>query len=219
MAVLMAIAAAAALVLLGPAKESISQVITNSWPTGGWTGSPEQMATLDRIRVPAVASFAGAAVFSAGAWAAARRRIYAVACGLPAIMMVPFFILVHWGFLAVEPFQSTRPIAEIVRTHAGPDDMVVFPEPHEYMWVGGITFYAGRSVHILKDPRFDGLASRRREPSDRFLDESEFLKLWGSSQRVLVVTEAEGRLEQVLAELGQLKVLGRAGGRVVLGNR
>ncbi|GKT06839.1 glycosyltransferase family 39 protein [Desulforhabdus sp. TSK] len=219
MAVLMGIAAAAALVLLGPAKMSISQVITNAWPTGGWTGSAEQMATLERIRVPAMASFAGAAAFSAGAWFAARRRIYTVACGLPAIMMVPFFLLVHWGFLAVEPFQSTRPIAEIVRTHAGPDDMVVFPEPHEYMWVGGITFYAGRSVHILKDPRFDGLESRRREPPDRFLDESEFLKLWGSSQRVLVVTEAEGKLQGLLTRLGDVKVLGKTGGRVVLGNR
>jgi 4-amino-4-deoxy-L-arabinose transferase-like glycosyltransferase len=219
MAVLMGIAAAAALVLLGPAKESISQIITNAWPTGGWTGSPDQMATLERIRVPAMGAFAGAAVFSAGAWAAARRGNFKIACGLPAIMMAAFFMLVHWGFLAVEPFQSTRPVAEIVRTYAGPDDMVVFPEPHEYMWVGGITFYAGHPVHILKDPRFDGLASRRREPPDRFLDESEFLRLWGSSRRVLVVTEAEGNLEQMLAGLGDLKVLGRAGARVVLANR
>jgi hypothetical protein len=63
MTALMGTAAAAALVMLGPAKDMISQVIVDAWPTGGWTGSPEQMATLERIRIPTMASFAGAAVF------------------------------------------------------------------------------------------------------------------------------------------------------------
>ena len=219
MTALMGTAAAAALVMLGPAKDMISQVIVDAWPTGGWTGSPEQMATLERIRIPTMASFAGAAVFSAGALLAARKAQFKAACGLLAVMMAPFFMLVHWGFQVVEPFESTRPVAEIVLQHAGPSDLIVYPEPHEYMWVGGITFYTGRPIYILKDPQFDGLASRRREPPERFLTENELFRLWNSDKRVIVVANAGGNLGKELLNGNHARLLGQTSDRAILSNR
>jgi len=99
---------------------------------------------------------------------------------------------------------------------ARPDDPVVFQEPHEYMWVGGITFYARRPVLILKDPKFDGVAARRREPPDRFVDREGLLRLWTSGRRVVVVADGGGDLPAVLHQARPATVLGQSGGRVVL---
>jgi hypothetical protein len=131
-------------------------------------------------------------------------------------MMAPIFALVHWGFLVVEPLQSSRPIAEIVRRVAGPEDPVVVQEPYEYMWVGGITFYAKRMVSILKDPRFEGASARRREPPDRFLDRQQLQALWASGRHVVVVADEGGGLRAALDRLRPAEVVGRSGGRAVL---
>ena len=215
-AALMAVAAGAALAVLGPGKDLVFRFFAASWPESGWVGSPEQVAVLERIRVPTMVTLAGAAAFTAGALAAVRRGRSRLACGLLAGMMVPFFALVHWGFLTMEPFQSTRAVAEIIRRVARPDDPVVFQEPHEYMWVGGITFYARRPVLILKDPKFDGVAARRREPPDRFVDREGLLRLWTSGRRVVVVADGGGDLPAVLHQARPATVLGQSGGRVVL---
>jgi len=216
MAGVMAAAAAAALAVLGPGKDLVFAFVTASWPEAGWIGGPDQVATLDRIRLPAMATLGGAALLTLAALAAARRSRPRLACGLLAGMMAPLFALIHWGFLLVEPYQSTRAVAELVRRVAGPDDPVVFEEPHEYMWVGGLTFYTKRTVHILKDPKFEGVAARRREPPDRFLDREALLALWTSGRRVVVVAESGGDVPAVLHEARPAVVVGQSGTRVVL---
>ncbi len=216
MAGLMATAAVGAFIVLGPGKDLVFRFFVTAWPESGWVGSPEQVAVLERIRIPTLLTLAGAAALTAGALAATRRGRPGLACGLLAGMMAPLFALVHWGFLSVEPFQSTRAVAEIVRRAADPGDPVVFQEPHEYMWVGGITFYTKRPVVIVKDPKFEGVAARRREPPDRFLDREGLIALWRSGRPAVVVAAGHGDLPAVLHQARPAVVLGQAGGRVVL---
>lgn len=216
LAALTLLAAAAAFVVLGPAKGLLFRWVTAAWPESGWVADPEQVAIVERLRLPATVTLAGAAGLIVWSVVAVWRGRPAQACGLLAGMMAPVFVLVHWGFLQVEPFQSTRPAAEIVRRAAGPEDPVVLQEPHEYMWVGGITFYTGRPVLILKDPKFEGVAARRREPPDRFLDRDALLQLWVSGRRVVVVADGAGQVPAVLHQARPAVVLGQSGGRVVL---
>ncbi len=216
MAGLMVAAAAAALMVLGPAKGLVFRAFAASWPEAGWFGSPEQVATLDRIRIPTLATLAGVAALTGGALAAARRSRPGLACGLLAGMMAPVFVLIHWGFLVMEPYQSSRPIAEIVQRAAGPGDAVVVQEPHEYMWVAGITFYTQRMVTILKDPKFEGVAAVSREPAERFLNREELRALWASGLPLVVVADERGDVGAMLGRVRPAEVVGRAGGRVVL---
>jgi 4-amino-4-deoxy-L-arabinose transferase-like glycosyltransferase len=216
MTAVLAVAAAGALVVLGPGKGIVFRFVAGSWPEAGWLGSPDQVAVLDRIRWPTMATLAGAAALAAGALGAVRRGRPRLACGLLAGMLAPVFALVHWGFLVVEPFQSSRALAEIVRRAARPEDPVVYEEPYEYMWVGGITFYGRRPVLIVKDPRFGAVPERRREPPDRFLDRAGLLRLWTSDHRVVVVAQGAGNLPAILHEARPASVLGQSGGRVVL---
>lgn len=211
-----AAAGAAALVVLGPGKDLVFAFVTASWPEAGWVGGPDQAMTLDRIRMPTMISLGGAALLTLGALVAARRARPGLACGLLAGMMVPLSALIHWGFLVVEPYQSSHAVAGMVRRSAAPDDPVVLEEPHEYMWVGGLAFYTKRAVQILKDPKFDGVGARRREPPDRFLDRQELLALWTSGRRVVVVADSGGDLPAVLHEARPAVVVGQSGSQVVL---
>ena len=215
MAGTMGVAAVTAFLVLGPLKELVFRLFVLSWPEAGWGGGPEQVALLEKIRVPSMAALAGAALFALGAFAAMKQSRPRAAFGLLVAMMVPFFAMVHWGFLVVEPYQSSKPIAEIL-DRSPPADVVVFQEPHEFMWVGGITYYTKRMVDILKDPRFEGAAAVRREPPERFLDPEALMKLWGSGRRtILVADDSRLQLVEALSHLRPVEILGRAGNLTV----
>jgi 4-amino-4-deoxy-L-arabinose transferase-like glycosyltransferase len=216
MAAVMAAAAAAAVAVLGPGKDTVFAFFAASWPEAGWVGGPDQAMTLERMRIPTLVSLGGAALLTLGALVATRRARPGLACGLLAGMMVPLCVLIHWGFLVVEPYQSSRAVAEMVGRAAGPDDPVVLEEPHEYMWVGGLAFYTKRAVLILKDPKFERVGARRREPPDRFLDREGLLALWASGRRVVVVADGGGDLPAVLHEVRPAAVVGQSGTQVVL---
>jgi len=190
--------------------------VTVSWPGSGWTGFADQFAVLERIRIPTVAVLTGSAVFMMGAFIALKASRPGVACGLLAGMMAPIFILVHWGFLLMEPFQSSRPMAEILKS-LDPLDAVVVQEPREYSWISGIVFYSKRMVYVLKDSRFDNDTSRHREPPERFLDQKEVSELWKSGKRVALVYDQSWENEiRGLSEFGPVNEIGRFGSRVVV---
>ena len=211
MAGVLGVAAVAALLVLGPFKDLVFRVFTESWPEAGWGGSPDQAALLSRMQLPAMTALAGAALFSAGAFAAMKKSRPRLAIGLLATLMAPFLVMAHWGFLVVEPYQSSKPIAEILDRYP-PADVLVFQEPHEYMWVGGITYYTKRMAHILKDPKFEGAAAIRREPPERFLDSRDLLKLWGSGKRtILIADDSREQLVEALSRVRPVEILGRAG--------
>ncbi len=219
MTVTMALLAAVAFLVFGPWKDIVFRAVADAWPQAGWIEGPAETAILDRIRIPALAAMAGGALCSAGALVAVLKSRPSVAMGLMAAMMAPFFAMVLWGFTAVNPVQSGWKTAQTVKQAAGPDDMVVFQEPYEYMWTGGITYYTKRMVYILRDPRFDGIKGRLREPLERFLDLDTLLDLWNSKRKVVVVAdEADGDVVGTLEKAGHAEILGKSGTHTVLSN-
>lgn len=218
MAVVTMAAAFGALMVLGPGKDLVFQTFQNAWPESGWVPGLDQVAVLERIRIPSLVTLSGIAVLMLGALLALRKSGPRLCMSLLAAMMVPLFLMVHWGFLVMEPFMSARSIAQIVTRNAAASDIVVFQEPHEYMWVGGFAFYTKRMVHIFKDPKFEGVEARKREPPERFLDRSGLLSLWDSEKRVLVVADEQGELATMLPRERSVQMLGLSGGRVVLCN-
>lgn len=220
MAMLAAVAAVSAMIILGPGADVIFRIFAESWPSVGWMDSPEHRALLERLRLPAMATLSCVALFFIAAWVAARKDRPGLAVGIVSAVMIPFLMMVQWGFTAMEPFQSTKGVAEIVRSVAGPDDCVVYQEPHEYMWVGGITYYTGRNVCILKDPRFDNVTTRRREPPERFLDRSMLRDRWQSREKVVVVADlVMNDVPPLLADAGPVYEAGRSTTHVVLVNQ
>lgn len=202
--------------VLGPSKDIVFHFVTLSWPGSGWTGFADQLAVLERIRIPTVAVLTGSALFMLGALIAVKTSRPGFACGLLAGMMAPIFILVHWGFLLMEPFQSSRPAAEMLKSLA-PLEAVVVQEPREYSWISGIVYYSKRMVYVLKDSRFDKDTSRHREPPERFLNQEEFSKLWKSGKIVALVCDQSLENDiRGLPELGPVNEIGRFGSRVVV---
>jgi len=153
-----------------------------------------------------------------------------VAIGVLAVLIAGFFIerqlrtgLTRWvedDMTAQAGIMLLMPDREIVRQAATPDHIVVFTEPHEYMWVGGITYYTKRLVHILKDPRYDHVSARRREPPERFLDTTEFTTLWTSGKPVLLVADVTRRdVYPILSAAGPVEVVAGIGNLVAYENK
>lgn len=219
MAIVSGVAALGAAVVLGPAKDLVTEVFARAWPTAGWQGDPEQMALLDLVRWPSIGAILGVAAFTAVALWGARRNRPRVALGMLAAQMVFIFPLIQWGFRATEPVNSLREVAGIALSAAEPADTLVFQEPHEFMWVGGMAYYTRRPVLILKEPAFEGVAARRREPRERFLDLDQVASLWHSPAKVVLVLEENGYAHAQQARFPASVLIGRAGGYVVLANR
>lgn len=218
MSLLLGLSAIAAFELLGPAHRILFDHFTTYWPASGWTGLGEQISALGRIRLPTFLVLSGAAVLTLSSAIALRNSRPGLGCGFLAGMMAPIFVLVHWGFLVMEPFQSSRPVAEILNRLDG-DEVIVCLEPREYMWLGGVTFYTKRLVYVLTDPKFDGGGDHRRQPPDRFLKPEQFAQLWKSGKKVVLVLDQpeENPLVGALQVDGGHTVV-RIGSRVIVAN-
>ncbi len=218
MAPLMTLVAFLAFIVLGPAKEVVLEMLDRAWPTGGIDGAQWQRDILDQIRMPATLTFAAVAIFCGVALAAVKKQRPTTALLLLAAMMVPFFMLTQWGFRAVEPYQSAKAVAIMAAERTSPEDVIVFQEPHEYMWVGGMAYYAERPIYILKDPQFNNIPARRREPPERFLSKEDFLHLWNSSRKVVVVGNEMQALLSQLARVAPARIVGGNGPWIVVEN-
>ncbi|MDR3553760.1 MAG: glycosyltransferase family 39 protein [Syntrophobacteraceae bacterium] len=204
--------------ILGPAKENIFKFLQTWWPYSGWSGVSAQIAVVQRMRIPTVVVLTGAGISVLGAAAALLRSRPRFACGLMIGIMAPIFIMANWGFTLMVPFESSVSMAGILK-RVGPVKAVVVLEPHEYQWVSGMVFYAGRNVYILKDQGL-GDPTLEGDLEKRLLNRQEFSKLWESGKRVLFVYD----VEEKNAVLGLLKskparVVGGFGTRVVVENQ
>ncbi len=218
LAMILLLGAVAGWEILGPAKEEIFKFLETWWPYSGWSGVSAQMAVIQRMRIPTVVVLAGASIFVFSASVALLRSRPRLACALMIGIMAPIFIMANWGFELMVPFESSAPIVQILK-RAGPVEAVVIREPHEYQWVSGMVYYAGRSVYVLKDqkvgdPTLDG------DRDKRLLEPREFLKLWNSGKRVIFVYEIDEQAE-ISKLLGSepARVLGGFGTRVVVENQ
>jgi 4-amino-4-deoxy-L-arabinose transferase-like glycosyltransferase len=216
MSAILALAAVASHVILGPSKDAVFRLMASAWPESGWMGTPHELVALERIHIPTVVVLTGSALCMLSALIAVMISRPRLACGLLAGMMAPIFILVHWGFLVMEPFQSSKPVAELLK-RVPPLEVIVFQEPREYSWISGIVFYSKRMVHVLKDPRFDSDKSRHREPAERFLDQEDLVKLWQSGKCVALVMDHESEDQATkLSQCGPVDELGSLGTRVIV---
>lgn len=215
---LMAMAALGSFVFLGPAKGVVFEILSGAWPTSGIGETGDQKILFQKLRIPATLTFSVVAVFCAAALGAVRKSKPLRAQVLLAGMMIPFFMMCLWGFWVVDPYRSVKPVALMAAELTKEEGMIVFQEPHEYMWVGGMAYYSQRPVYILKDPKFENLPSRRREPPERFLNEAELLRLWGSSSRVVLVGSGLESLVFQLSRVAPANVVGESGFWVVIKN-
>ncbi|NLI83300.1 MAG: glycosyltransferase family 39 protein [Deltaproteobacteria bacterium] len=215
-----ATAATGAWIVLGPQKEIVFRIFQESWPTSGWVAGGDHAVLLEKIRLPAMASLMGVALFLGGAFRASLGERPGAVLAFLVAMMAPLLVMVHWGFLVMEPFQSSKTVAQWTLSVASPEEMVIVQEPHEHMWIGGITYYLKRPVHILKDPRFEGIAARRREPPERFLDDQAMLRHWTSPEKVVMVTDEDRRdIGSLLRQAPQMHLVGGSFNRKVVVNR
>jgi len=192
------------------------KVIASNWPTGAAEASARSL--LGTIYIPTLSTLAGAAASTLLALGFMRGRQVGPAFGTLALMMLPIYALIHWGFLLGGPFLSSRPVASIVLKRMSPEDIIVAEEPWEPMWAAGLAFYTGKTLYFLKEERLPWSAYRIREPKERFLDEAQLSRLWTSTARVYLVVSLDGAKE--LQRIVQpAYTIGIARGRVVLSNR
>jgi 4-amino-4-deoxy-L-arabinose transferase-like glycosyltransferase len=216
---LLCIGALAANEVLGSSKETLFRLIQDSWQESGWKAYEYQVAILETMRLPALVVLIYAAVASCGALAALAVSRTRLACGLLAGMMAPIFFMVHWGFLVMEPYHSARAAAEALSRY-GPPELIVVQEPHEYMWIGGITYYTKFMVDVLKDPKYDNAAGHRREPKDRFIDRESIAGLFNAKEKIAFVVQDDAWQDMVIRGSGdRLDLLGRFGNRILLVGR
>jgi 4-amino-4-deoxy-L-arabinose transferase-like glycosyltransferase len=218
MSVVLLLGAAVAWEALGPSKEAIFRLFGAWWPGSGWSGAAEQIAVLDRIRIPTTVVLTGSALFILGASVAMRLSRPALACGLLAGIMAPIFLMTHWGFVLMEPFMSSQPVVAILQK-AEPVEAVVIQEPHEYQAISGMVYYAKRPVYILEDPSIDNPALLSRDTMSRFLTAEGLGELWRSGKKVAFVFDRSVESEALkLSRFGPMDVIGRFGDRVIVAN-
>lgn len=196
--------------------ELLLKAIASNWPTGAAEASAREL--LGTIYTPALSTLAGAAATTLLALGLMQRRQIGHAFGTLALMMLPIYAFIHWGFLLGEPFLSSRPVASIVSERMSPEDMIIAEEPWEPMWAAGLAFYTGKTLYFLRKERLPWSAYRTREPKERFLDEAQLSRLWTSIARVYLVISPDGArgLQRIVQPA---YTIGVAGGRVVLSNR
>ena len=218
LSVILLLGAVAAWEVLGPSKEAIFRLLGTWWPGSGWSGAVEQIAVLDRIRIPTTVVLTGAALFVMVASVAMRLSRPGLACGLLAGIMAPFFLMAHWGFVLMEPYMSSRPVVEILE-RVEPVEAVVIQEPHEYQAISGMVYYSKRPVYILEDPETDNPAFRYRYNVSKFLSPEELGELWKSGKKVAFVFDHSAGNEALkLSRFGPMDVIGKFGDKVIVAN-
>ena len=143
------------------------------------------------------------------------RASFVTVLGISGLVAVLVFNLV----LLIEPYHSSRPVAETLVSRSEPNDLVVHEGPLEYS--GGLPFYTGRRINILNGRRGDlDFGSRYSETRYLFLDNDKFVRAWEGDQRVFLVTRSEVQ-ESVLEKLPSKTVfpVGRYGSRLLYTNR
>jgi len=138
----------------------------------------------------------------------------AVLCLAGAIDLLVFKLL-----LIVEPHHSSRNVAQAFMSLSGPDDAIVHLGSMEYS--GGLPFYTGREIYLLNGNRGSlDFGSRYGDATRLFLDNTQFVKLWKSQQRVFLVSRFHANRDD-LAEILEAKMflVGQYGSRWLHTNR
>jgi 4-amino-4-deoxy-L-arabinose transferase-like glycosyltransferase len=134
-----------------------------------------------------------------------------------AVMMVLFFQAARMALVVFDPYLSSRPLADALRS--APEGKLIVD--HHYYTFSSIFFYTNREA-LLLNGRFNNLVYGSYAPGapDIFLDDAQWQKLWLGSERYYIVASetARTRLEKLVGA-DRLHTLAESGGKQILCNQ
>ena len=134
-----------------------------------------------------------------------------------ALMMILFFHAARLAMVTFDPYLSSRPLAEALRT-SPPGGMIV---DDQYYTFSSVFFYADREG-LLLNGRINNLEYGSYAPGapDVFIDDRRFGNLWRGPERqyLLALETGLSRLAKVVGE-DRLHVVARRGGKLLLSNQ
>ena len=173
-----------------------------------------QVPELVSLATPAAAAVAVAGGLTAVA--AFRRRADWMVATL-ALSVVPLVLIVLRAEVVAEPLFSWRPLARELVSRTPPDTEIVFEAPEEYQLVGGLVFYGGRPVTLLRPAGFVPPTYLDGKVEEMFVARSAFESRWRAGERLAFVSDPQRRREEPSALVpAPFHVLGRFGDRWVL---
>jgi hypothetical protein len=132
------------------------------------------------------------------------------------LMMVLFFHAARLALVVFDPYLSSRPLAEALRS-ASPGKLIV---DHHYYYFSSVIFYTGQDP-LLLNGKFNNLEYGAAAPGTPavFLNDSEFKELWTSANRYYLVASQAGadRIESLVGK-ERFQMVASSGGKLLLTN-
>ncbi|HEY6305649.1 MAG TPA: glycosyltransferase family 39 protein [Candidatus Angelobacter sp.] len=164
------------------------------------------------LRGPLVLAGLAFLVGAAGAWLLPGRRAFAAI----AVMMVLFFHASRLALVVLDPYLSSRPLAEALRR--APEGPLIVDG--DYYPFSSVFFYSDRTA-LLLNGRMNNLEYGSYAPGapSVFIDDQKFEHLWASPLCYYLVTDGT-RIKPLgrLAGAANLHVLAESGGKFLLTN-
>ena len=148
-------------------------------------------------------------------WILRRRNFLSQANLMLALMMIGLFACVHSAFTTFSPILSSYRLAEAVRQHYRPGDLIVIDG--EYHQASTLNFYTGYPVRVLHSPAGNlWYGSQFPDAPHVFETPDSFAQLWNGTAKVFLWTDQEHppELRGFTSYL-----LARNGGKSILTNR
>src|SRR6202051_4412292 len=132
------------------------------------------------------------------------------------LMMVLFFHAARLALVVFDPYLSSRPLAEALRS-ASPGKLIV---DHHYYYFSSVIFYTGQDP-LLLNGKFNNLEYGAAAPGAPavFVNDSEFKELWTSADRYYLVASQAGadRIESLVGK-ERFQMVASSGGKLLLHN-
>jgi 4-amino-4-deoxy-L-arabinose transferase-like glycosyltransferase len=132
------------------------------------------------------------------------------------LMMVLFFHAARLALVVFDPYLSSRPLAEALRS-APPGKLIV---DRHYYYFSSVIFYTGQDP-LLLNGKFNNLEYGAAAPGAPavFLTDSEFKALWTSENRYYLVAAEQGadRIETLVGK-EHCQTVATSGGKLLLTN-
>jgi len=162
---------------------------------------------------------AGTALCIAGAlivFATLRRRADWLVTAL-AVSIVPIVVLVLRAEVEAEPLFSWKPLAQTLVASVPSDATVVFEAPEEYQLVGGLAYYSGRPIALLRPPGFVPPTYLAGKVDAMFVSRADLERRWAGGERLAFVSDPQSRRDDPSGLVPPpFHVLGRFGDRWLL---
>jgi 4-amino-4-deoxy-L-arabinose transferase-like glycosyltransferase len=129
------------------------------------------------------------------------------------------FILLFHLLLLLEPYHSSKPIAEAILPRLQPHDVLLHEDPLEYS--GGLAYYTGRRIYVINGKRGSlEFGSRYPEAQDLFLDTEMLGRLWDGERKLFFLTRLPRERSAVrLLPQQEVVLLGQFGARWLYTNK